>query len=101
MTVTPGGGAQLRIRLASGSQDEVHGEAQLISPFGTWELARPWTQAFTVPAGGETVLSYDVQAPAGTRPITAWALVKVMAFGRAHYSESIPLTVAASDAGSE
>ena len=101
VTVTPGGGAQLRIRLASGSQDEVHGEAQLISPFGTWELARPWTQAFTVPAGGETVLSYDVQAPAGTRPITAWALVKVMAFGRAHYSESIPLTVAASDAGSE
>jgi alpha-mannosidase len=97
VTVTPGHGGQLRIRLASYSRDEVHGEAQLISPFGTWELAGPPARAFSVPSGGHTVLSYDVQAPAGTRPITAWALVKVMAFGRTYYTESIPLTVTAGD----
>jgi hypothetical protein len=97
--VAPGRSAQLRIGLVSHSRDEVHGEAQLISPFGTWELAGPWTQAFSVPPAGHTVLSYDLQAPVGTRPITAWVLAKIMAFGRTYYTESIPLTVAAADGG--
>ncbi len=94
VTVAPGGRAQLRVRVSSRSRDEVHGEAQLMSPFGTWEFATPWTQGFNVPAGGHTMLSYDVQAPAGARPMTAWALVKVMAGGRTYYTESIPLRVA-------
>jgi len=97
VTVTPGGAAELRIRLTSRSRDEVTGEAQLISPFGTWDLAGPWTRGFTVSPGGCTVLGYGVRATPGTRPMSAWALVKVMAAGRTWYTPSVPLTVG--DAG--
>jgi hypothetical protein len=97
VTVAPGGHTQLRIRVASRSRDEVHGEAQLLSPFGTWEFITPWSQGFSVPGGGHTVLSYDVRIPAGARPMTAWALVKVMACGRSSYTDSIPLRIVAHD----
>ncbi len=37
--LAPGGEAELLVRLTSGLASELHGEAQLISPFGTWETA--------------------------------------------------------------
>jgi alpha-mannosidase len=95
LTLTPGEGAELRVCLTSHCQDEVHGEAQLISPFGTWDLVTPWTQGFTLPPGGQAGLAYDVRIPLGTRPMVTWALVKVMATGRAYYTASVPLTVGA------
>jgi alpha-mannosidase len=93
LTLTPGETGTLRVRLASHSADEVHGEAQLISPYGTWDLIGPWTQGFTIPPGGQATLGYDVRVPAHARQMDAWALVKVMAFGRSYYTASIPLAV--------
>jgi alpha-mannosidase len=93
LAVTPGGSAALRVRLASHSLDEIHGEAQLISPYGTWDLISPWTQGFTVPPGGQATLAYDVRIPAHARRMDAWALIKVMASGRAYYTASVPLAV--------
>jgi hypothetical protein len=95
VTASPGQRAELRIRLTSNSRDEVRGEAQLISPFGTWDLARPWTRGFSVPAGGQTVIEYEIRPPTGTGPLSSWVLVKVMAFGWSSYTESIPLAVTA------
>jgi alpha-mannosidase len=94
LTVKPGGSAELRVRLTSQAADEVRGEAQLISPFGTWDLAGPWTRGFTVPPSGATTLGYRVDVPPGARPMSSWLLVKVMAFGTIHYTPAIPLTIA-------
>ena len=93
LAIPPGGTGTLHVQLASRSQDEVHGEAQLISPFGTWELAGPWAQGFTVPPAGHATVAYDVRVPVHARPMDAWALVKVTASGRTHYTASIPLSV--------
>jgi alpha-mannosidase len=93
LTVAPGETGALCVRLASHSRDEIPGEAQLISPYGTWDLIGPWAQGFTVPPGGQTTLAYDVRIPAHARPMDAWALVKVMASGRTYYTAPIPFTV--------
>jgi alpha-mannosidase len=93
LAATPGGSVALRVCLASHSQDEIHGEAQLISPYGTWDLISPWTQGFTVPPGGQATLGYDVRIPAHARRTDTWALIKVMASGRAYYTASVPLAV--------
>jgi alpha-mannosidase len=93
LVLPPGGTGELRARLTSHCQDAVRGEAQLISPFGTWELAGPWTQGFTVPAGGQQTLTYRVRIPHDARPMAAWLLVKVMANGRADYTAPVALTV--------
>jgi hypothetical protein len=93
VTASPGGSAELRLRLASRSQDEIRGEAQLISPFGTWDMTRPWTLGFTLPPGGGSTLTYRVNVPSATRPMSAWLLVKVMAFGTVRYTPAVPLTI--------
>jgi len=93
LTVRPGGTAELRLRLASRSQDEVRGTALLVSPFGSWELTAPWSRDFAVAPGASPVLAFRVAVPAGTRPMTTWLLVKVMAFGTVHYTPAVPLTV--------
>lgn len=100
-TVTPelvvdaGGKGELRVRLTNHSLDEVRGEAQLITPYGTWEFAGPWTSTFALGAGARTVLAYPVRVPHGTAPAASWALVKVMAYGDVHYTPTVPLTVRA------
>jgi hypothetical protein len=97
LAVTPGGSATLRVLLIASSRDEITGEAQLISPYGTWDLVGPWAQGFTVPPGGQTTLAYDVRVPAHTRRMDAWALVKVMASGRAYYTAPVSLAVGRPD----
>jgi alpha-mannosidase len=69
------------------------GEAQLVSPFGTWDFARPWTRGFAVPPGCDTTLRYRIDVPAWTRPCSSRLLVKVMAFGTIHYTPAIPLAI--------
>jgi hypothetical protein len=95
LAVSPGVPAELRVRLTNHTVGEVRGEAQLISPFGTWEFVRPWTSGFTVPPGGDTVLTYQFDVPDGARSSATWAIVKVMAFGETHYTASIPLVIKA------
>jgi alpha-mannosidase len=97
------------LRLAPGSQDEVlvrvtnqlaselRGEAQLVSPFGTWAMLSPLAQGFSATPAGSAVLRFDLTVPATARPGARWwALVKVMYFGRVRYSQAIPVII---DAG--
>ncbi len=74
----------------------MHGEAQLVSPFGTWEMLSPPAQGFSVTAREPAVLRFEVTVPATARPGTRWwALVKVMYFGRVRYSQAIPVNIVA------
>jgi len=93
LRTAPGGTAELRVRLRNLARDEVRGEAQLISPFGIWDLAGPATQGFAVPGDGAAVLTCQVRVPAGTRPMTTWVLAKVMAFGTNCYTPPVPVTI--------
>ena len=91
--LAPGGEAELLVRVTSGLASELHGEAQLISPFGTWEMLGPWTQGFSLAPGAGTVLRFAVRAPAAARPGRWWALVKVMYYGRVRYTEAIGVVI--------
>jgi alpha-mannosidase len=95
LDLAPGGEGEITVRLASGAASPLRGEAQLVSPFGCWARAQPWTQGFAVAPGGETVLRYRIQVPAGARPgEQTWAVVKVMYFGRIRYSPVISCRIA-------
>ncbi|MCX9193763.1 hypothetical protein C3Y87_20760 [Carbonactinospora thermoautotrophica] len=48
---------------------------------------------FTVPAGGETTVEFDVVAPAGHPPGRWWALVKLAWAGRLRHTETVPVEV--------
>jgi hypothetical protein len=90
----PGGRAEIAVRLRNATASQVRGEAQLVSPFGSWAATRPWTQGFTAEPAGEVTLTFTMTAPATARPGQHWwALVKVMYFGRARYSEPAAVTV--------
>jgi len=93
LELAPGGEAELLVRVTSGLASEVHGEAQLISPFGTWEMLGPWTQGFSLAPAAGTVLRFAVRAPATARPGRWWALVKVMYYGRVRYTEATGVVI--------
>ena len=95
LALAPGGASEIVVRLASGAASELRGEAQLVSPFGSWARAEPWTQGFALPPGSEQVLRYRLRVPAGARPgEETWAVVKVMYFGRIRYSPVISCRIA-------
>jgi hypothetical protein len=96
--LAPGETATLVVRLSSRARSAVHGEVQLLSPYGTWGAAcgdldlQPWTQAFAVEPSADGELQFTVRAPVGIRTGThAWALAKVMHQGRVHYSPAVDL----------
>jgi hypothetical protein len=73
------------LRNAAGSP--VRGEAQLLSPYGTWGAdvrAGPWTRGFEVADGGTTEVPLVLRAASTARSGAWWALVKVAYFGRLH-----------------
>ncbi len=81
--VRPGVAAELAVRLANRAASPVRGEAQLISPYGSWEAVHPWTRGFSVSPGKEVTLRYHVGVPITTRRGTQWwTMVKLMYFGR-------------------
>jgi hypothetical protein len=95
LTLAPGETGELAVRVSSHVGSAVRGEAQLISPVGTWRAAGPWTQGVEVPPGGEATVRFAVTVPATAEPgWESWLLVKLMYFGRVRYSESVRLTVA-------
>ncbi|MEV4165254.1 glycoside hydrolase family 38 C-terminal domain-containing protein [Nonomuraea dietziae] len=90
----PGESGELVLRLECLIQGEVRGEAQLLSPYGTWDLASPWTQGFAVGPDAPVILRYPVGAPESARPGSHWwALVKVACFGHLHYTRAIPIEI--------
>jgi hypothetical protein len=92
----PGGQDELRVRVTNRLASELHGEAQLVSPFGTWQMLGPWIQGFGADPHDSVILRFTVKAPATERPGSRWwALVKVMYFGRVRYTEAIPVIVGA------
>jgi hypothetical protein len=91
--LAPGGRGELLVRLTSGLASELHGEAQLVTPFGSWEVLGPWTQGFSVEPGGSTVLRFAASVPVTARDGRWWALVKVMYYGRVRYTEAVPVVI--------
>ena len=84
---------QLLVRVTSGLASELHGEAQLVSPFGTWDMLGPLAQGFSLAPGTSTVLRFAASVPATARNAQWWALVKVMYYGRVRYTEAIPVVI--------
>jgi alpha-mannosidase len=94
LRLRPGEGGEIAVRIGNTTAAQIRGEAQLVSPFGSWAQAPEWTRGFAAEPGAELTLSMTVTAPPTARPGQHWwALVKVMYFGRVRYSESASVTV--------
>jgi hypothetical protein len=97
LTLPPGGRSELMLRAHSHARSELRGEAQLISPYGTWggELhITPWTQSLTVAPDSTAELRYIVGATTTARPGGHWwALVRVAYFGRLYYTRAVPIEI--------
>jgi alpha-mannosidase len=94
LRLRPGQTGVIEVRLDNSCGSAIRGEAQLMSPYGSWHQTGPWTSGFEVAAGASTVLSFDVTAAPTARPGEQWwALVKVMYFGRLRYTEPVEVTI--------
>ncbi|MCW6009052.1 glycoside hydrolase [Micromonospora sp. CPCC 205371] len=97
--VAPGGRAELTLRLTNLLRSELRGEAQLLSPDGTWGgrdgvAITPWTRGVVVPAGETVEMPFAVEAPPTARPGAHWwAAVRVTCFGQVHYTETVSVEV--------
>ena len=95
LSLPPGGQGELAVRVGNRAASPIRGEAQLLSPFGSWAAACPWTRGFAVSAGQDITLRYHVRMPADARLGTQWWItVKLMYFGRLCYSDSVPVLIA-------
>jgi alpha-mannosidase len=94
IALRPGGTGAVEAVLRNRTGSVIRGEAQLISPHGSWRRAGPWATGFALPAGAERTLRFGVSAPATARSGEQWwAIVKVMYFGRLRYSEPVEVTI--------
>ena len=94
LELRPGESGAVKVRLSNTTGSELRGEAQLISPHGSWAAVTPWSTGFSAGPGGSTTLAFNVAVPADARPGQRWwALVKLMFFGRLRYSEPVWLEV--------
>jgi hypothetical protein len=94
LAIRPGGTDAIEVLVRNRTWTAIRGEAQLLSPFGSWRQTAPWTTGFAVAAGEERALRFTVQIPAAARVGEQWwAIVKVMYFGRLQYSEAAEVTI--------
>jgi alpha-mannosidase len=94
VTVRPGSTVPVEATLANRCGSEIRGEAQLVSPYGSWHQAGPWTTGFSVAAGASTTLRFEVRAAETARAGEQWwAIIKVMYFGRLRYTEPVEVTI--------
>jgi alpha-mannosidase len=94
LRLPPGGSGLVTATLRNATRSPVRGEAQLVSPFGSWAETAPWTRGFTAAPDQSIALDFTVTVPATARPGQHWwALVKVMYFGRVRYSDPVAVTV--------
>ena len=91
LRLTPGRPAWIRLAVTNRSRGELRGEAQLVSPIETWSFAGPWTQGFTVGPGATTSIAVELRPALDAAPLSSWALVKLMYFGRLWYSPAVGL----------
>jgi alpha-mannosidase len=93
--IRPGQAGPVAVRLDNRCNSAVRGEAQLMSPYGSWHQAGPWTSGFEIAAGSSTILTFEITAAPTARPGEQWwVIVKVMYFGRLRYSEPVEVTIA-------
>ncbi|MYW63112.1 alpha-mannosidase [Streptomyces sp. SID8379] len=85
----------IEVRLASDVLTPVTVQAQLISPWQTFGLFPQWNTGAEVPARGAHTLRFPVSVPFGARPGRWWAVVKLAAAGRLHYTEAVEVEVIA------
>ena len=95
LQLDPGERGEIVAQLRNLTRDEVRGELQVISPYDTWEMITPWTTGFALDGGEEMMLAVTVSPPHDARPAEYWALVKVMYFGRLHYTEAVRVRIGA------
>jgi alpha-mannosidase len=94
LAIRPGGTDVVEVLVRNRTAASIRGEAQLLSPFGSWRETAPWTTAFALRAGEERTLRFTVRIPATARVGEQWwAIVKVMYFGRLNYSEPAEVTI--------
>ena len=94
LSLRPGQAGAIDVLVRNCAASGLRGEAQLVSPFGSWLQARPWTTQFSAPAGASATLRFDVTMPVTARPGEQWwALVKLMYFGRLRHTEPVEVTV--------
>ncbi len=94
LAIRPGGSDAVAVLVRNQTESIIHGEAQLISPFGSWRETTPWTTGFELSPGTDRTLQFHVRIPATARPGEQWwAIVKVMYFGRLQYSEPVEVTI--------
>jgi alpha-mannosidase len=92
--LAPGQQGALAVEITNRVGSRLRGEAQLVSPFGSWTALGPWTLGFAAGPGTAVTLRYPVSVPADARPGAQWwAVIKVMYFGRVRYSQAVPVTV--------
>ena len=95
LSLSPGGRGELAVRVGNRAASPIRGEAQLLSPFGSWAAVHPWTRGFAVSPGKDITLRYHVRVPADTRLGTQWwIMVKLMYFGRICYTDCAPVLIA-------
>ncbi|GLW09287.1 alpha-mannosidase [Microtetraspora sp. NBRC 13810] len=93
VALAPGEHGRFTVGLRNLAGFDIRGEAQVISPWGTWDLVGPAVHPVAVPAGSAAELAVRVDVPPGARPGSWWLLVKCMWFGRVSYSPAVPLLV--------
>jgi hypothetical protein len=95
LTLGPGETGSIEAQLTNRCASAIRGEAQLLSPYGSWHQAGPWTAGFGVAPGSVATASFEVAAPSTARRGEQWwAIVKVMYFGRARYTDPVLVTIA-------
>ncbi|WP_432970816.1 glycoside hydrolase [Dactylosporangium sp. CA-233914] len=92
LRLRPGQRGTLRVGLTNTAGYAVHGEVQVISPWGTWGMLPPGGRAFTVAAGDRVEVGFDVSAPEDAEGHW-WVLAKVMWFGRVAYTAPARIVV--------
>ena len=98
LRLAPGATGEVAVEVTNRLASPLRAEAQLVSPFGSWEALGPWTQGLRAAPGTRAQARFGVRIPGHVRPGTQWwALVKIMYFGRVRYSAVVPVTVTAEE----
>ena len=88
-----GGRGSIGVALTNQTRDEIRGELQLVSPWGTWESLPGVVRGFRVEAGAYEVVDFPVTVPTDADPGHAWAIAKVMWFGRCQYTPTVRFVI--------
>ncbi len=93
IVVARGETARLTVAVAGAAHADLALEANLISPWGTWEWIGPAARGAVLPAGATVELGFDVTPPPWLTPGQWWALIRIGCAGRLLYTPAVAVTV--------